>query len=172
MGTSEKIMHYANFNITYGPTEDPMLTHFEDIIWPAFLSDFKRGKKNEHPLFYLSDIALKEISGDMVLVGNYIKDTQYDISPTDLCQQIFSDSEEMQDEFLSLVQEEQIPDEIKIEKSFAIKASKSHRIKTDTGIEVIFPAEYFENHEFIEFVNNPNGTISIQLKNIGKIVNK
>ena len=72
MGTSEKIMHYANFNITYGPTEDPMLTHFEDIIWPAFLSDFKRGKKNEHPLFYLSDIALKEISGDMVLVGNYI----------------------------------------------------------------------------------------------------
>ena len=64
MGTSEKIMHYANFNITYGPTEDPMLTHFEDIIWPAFLSDFKRGKKNEHPLFYLSDIALKEISGD------------------------------------------------------------------------------------------------------------
>lgn len=79
MGTSEKIMHYANFNITYGPTEDPMLTHFEDIIWPAFLSDFKRGKKNEHPLFYLSDIALKEISGDMVLVGNYIKDTQYDI---------------------------------------------------------------------------------------------
>lgn len=101
MGTSEKIMHYANFNITYGPTEDPMLTHFEDIIWPAFLSDFKRGKKNEHPLFYLSDIALKEISGDMVLVGNYIKDTQ-----------------------------------------------------------------------FIEFVNNPNGTISIQLKNIGKIVNK
>ena len=54
MGTSEKIMHYANFNITYGPTEDPMLTHFEDIIWPAFLSDFKRGKKNEHPLFYLS----------------------------------------------------------------------------------------------------------------------
>ena len=94
------------------------------------------------------------------------------LSPTDLCQQIFSDSEEMQDEFLSLVQEEQIPDEIKIEKSFAIKASKSHRIKTDTGIEVIFPAEYFENHEFIEFVNNPNGTISIQLKNIGKIVNK
>lgn len=37
------------------------------------------------------------------------------LSPTDLCQQIFSDSEEMQDEFLSLVQEEQIPDEIKIE---------------------------------------------------------
>ena len=94
------------------------------------------------------------------------------LSPIDLCQQIFSDSEEMQNEFLSLVEEKQIPDEIKIEKTLAIKTAKNHRIKTDTGIEVIFPAEYSENHDFIEFVNNPNGTISIQLKNIGNIVNK
>lgn len=94
------------------------------------------------------------------------------LSPTELCQEIFSDSEEMQGAFLTLVQEEKIPGEIKIEKSFAVKTAKSHRIKTDTGIEVIFPAEYFENHEFIEFINNPNGTISIQLKNIGKILNK
>jgi len=82
MGISEKIIHYANFNITYGPNEDPMLTHFEDIIWPAFLSDFKRGKDDERPLFYFADVLLKEISGDIVLVGNYIKDTQYDIRTT------------------------------------------------------------------------------------------
>ena len=82
MGISERIMHYANFNITYGPNEDPMLIHFEDIIWPAFLSDFKRGKETERPLFYLSDVALKEINGNIVLTGNYIKDTQYDIRTT------------------------------------------------------------------------------------------
>lgn len=82
MGSSERIIHYANFNITYGDNEDPMLTHFEDIIWPAFLSEFKRGKENERPLFYFSDVLLKEIDGDIVLVGNYIKDTQYDIRTT------------------------------------------------------------------------------------------
>lgn len=94
------------------------------------------------------------------------------LSPSELCQEIFSDSEEMQDAFLTLVQEEKIPEKIKLKKSFAVKTAKSHRIKTDTGIEIIFPAEYFENHEFIEFINNPNGTISIQLKNISKILNK
>jgi len=94
------------------------------------------------------------------------------LSPTELCQEVFSNSEEMQSAFLALAREEKIPEEINVDKAFAIKTSKSHRIKTDTGIEVIFPAEYFENHEYIEFINNPNGTISIQLKNIGKILNK
>lgn len=94
------------------------------------------------------------------------------LSPDALCQEVFSDSKEMQDAFLNLVQEEMIPHEIKIDKSLAIKTGRSHRIKTDTGIEVVFPAEYFENHDYIEFINNPNGTISIQLKNIGKIFNK
>lgn len=82
MGSGERIMHYANFNITYGPDETPMLTHFEDIIWPAFLSGFQRGRKNEYPRYYLSDVAVKEIGEDLALVGNYIKETQYDIRTT------------------------------------------------------------------------------------------
>lgn len=94
------------------------------------------------------------------------------LSPAELCQEIFAESEEMQDAFIALAREEKLPPKIKVEKSLAIKTGRNHRIKTDTGIEVIFPAEYSENHEFIEFINNPNGTISIQLKNIGKILNK
>ena len=38
MADGEKRMHFANFNITFGKDEDPMLTHFEDIIFPAFCS--------------------------------------------------------------------------------------------------------------------------------------
>ena len=75
-------MHFANFNITYGPNEEPMLSHFEDIIYPAFLSDYKRGKTDERPLFYMSDVKIKVIEDDYVLVGNYIKDTQYDVHTT------------------------------------------------------------------------------------------
>ena len=52
------------------------------------------------------------------------------------------------------------------------KAGRSHKIKTDTGIEITFPSEYIENTDFIRFINNPDGTLSIELKNIGKIVNK
>ncbi|WP_069997727.1 nucleoid-associated protein [Cellulosilyticum sp. I15G10I2] len=48
----------------------------------------------------------------------------------------------------------------------------SHRLKTDTGIEIKFPTPLFKNPDYIEFINNPDGTISIMLKNISQITNK
>lgn len=59
-----------------------------------------------------------------------------------------------------------IPDRL-IEKKF-----KTHKIKTDTGIEIDFPLEYAENRDKIEFVNNPDGTLSIIIKNIARITNR
>ena len=47
-----------------------------------------------------------------------------------------------------------------------------YKIRTDTGIEISFPAEMGSNSEYIEFVNEPNGLISIELKNIGSIENR
>lgn len=82
MSNSEKIMHFANFNITFGTNEEPMLLHFDDIIFPAFLSDHKRGKENEYPQFYFSDVKVKKIDDEYVLVGNYIKDTKYEVYTT------------------------------------------------------------------------------------------
>jgi hypothetical protein len=86
--------------------------------------------------------------------------------------ELFSGSEQMEREFEKQVNDKQLPKNIKLEKNFAIRTGKNHKIKTDTGIEISFPVEYFENPNFIEFVNNPNGTISIEVKNIGKITNK
>ena len=82
MADNEKIMHFANFNITYGPNEAPMLEHLSDIIFPAFVSDFRRGKTDEYPVFYFEGIDIKSIDGEYVMTGNYIKDTQYDIHTT------------------------------------------------------------------------------------------
>lgn len=59
-----------------------------------------------------------------------------------------------------------IPDRL-IEKKF-----RTHKIKTDTGIEIDFPLEYADNRDKIEFVNNPDGTLSIIIKNIARITNR
>jgi len=59
-----------------------------------------------------------------------------------------------------------IPDRL-IERKF-----RTHKIKTDTGIEIDFPLEYADNADKIEFVSNPDGTLSIIIKNIGKITNR
>ncbi len=48
----------------------------------------------------------------------------------------------------------------------------SHRLKTDTGIELKFPIPLFKNPDYIEFINNPDGTLSIMIKNISQITNK
>lgn len=46
------------------------------------------------------------------------------------------------------------------------------KLKMDNGIELIVPLEVYRNSDFIEFVNNPDGTVSITLKNIEKISNQ
>lgn len=94
------------------------------------------------------------------------------LEPAELGREVFSSSKVMQEEYLREVKDAGIPEVIKLDRDFAIKKGKSHKIKTDTGIELVFPVDYFENKDFIEFINNPDGTISIELKNIGKIVNK
>lgn len=106
---------------------------------------------------------------------NYIVEntgvTEY-LNPVELSQEVFSASPIMQEEFMREVISAGIPESVKIDKDFAIKKGKSHKIKTDTGIEITFPVDYFQNKEYIEFINNPDGTLSIELRNIGKITNK
>lgn len=47
-----------------------------------------------------------------------------------------------------------------------------HKLKTNTGIELKFPTQLLQNQDTIEFINNPNGSISILIKNISQIINK
>lgn len=97
---------------------------------------------------------------------------QDSICPFDLAEQVFSESPVMKEAFEKKAEEAQLPRDVRIEKQFFTKSSRSHKIKTDTGIEITIPVEYFDNEEYLEFINNPDGTISIQLKNIGKILNR
>ena len=78
----EKNMQFANFNITFGENDDPMLEHFEDIIYPAFTGDYIRGKKTQVPYYFFDDVRIKEIDNEYVLVGNYIKVTEYKVVTT------------------------------------------------------------------------------------------
>ena len=78
----EKIMQFANFNITFGDNNAPMLDHFEDIIFPAFTGDYFRGKKGELPRYSFDNVAIRDIDGEYVLVGNYVKDMEYKVITT------------------------------------------------------------------------------------------
>ncbi|MGN0658289.1 MAG: nucleoid-associated protein [Emergencia sp.] len=93
-------------------------------------------------------------------------------TPSDICEEVFRDNEVMKNTFRQKAMEADMPPKITVDNPKVVKSIRSHRIKTDTGIEIKIPTEYLENSRYVEFISNPDGTISIQLKNIGKIVNR
>ena len=79
----------------------------------------------------------------------------------------------MKERFEAEMREEQLPERVPVERANVERAAvRNHKIRTDTGIEITFPAEMLRNTEYVEFVNEPNGLISIELKNIGSIENR
>lgn len=94
-----------------------------------------------------------------------------ELAPWDLGEEVFED-EPLQRRFEEALAEEALPERVVVEKNVAKRVARSHKIRTDTGIDITFPAELGENPEFIEFVSGPNGLINIELKNIGSIENR
>ncbi len=111
----------------------------------------------------------------LAMAKTYISDnaeTTDRLSPDDVGRQVFSGSPTMQASFSEKVEDAQLPKQAVIDQEIAVKKGKSQKIKTDTGIEITFPSEYAGNDDFIEFINQPDGTISIAVKNIGKIMTR
>lgn len=84
-------------------------------------------------------------------------------------EEIFRDAPEMQKAFMKKTEESEIPKEIELPSKTASRRMKNQRIRTDTGIELSFPVEYTEHPDLIEFINEPDGTISISIRRIGRI---
>ena len=93
-------------------------------------------------------------------------------SPEEVGRAVFEDEPALAERYAAEAAEASLPAEVPVEPAVAERRGRNHRIRTDTGIEITFPSEYCDNRDYIEFVNEPNGLISIELKNIGKITNR
>lgn len=49
------------------------------------------------------------------------------------------------------------------------KINKKQKLSTDSGIEISFPTEYLDNAQKIEFLQNPDGSMSILIKSINEL---
>lgn len=58
------------------------------------------------------------------------------------------------------------------ETNTANKKFRTQKLKTDIGIEINFPSHFYNDKDVIEFINNPDGSISILIKNVNKVMNK
>jgi len=85
---------------------------------------------------------------------------------------IFKDSPAMQADFKDAVTDAGFTAPVQVDREATLKKVCKHKLRTDTGIELTIPTDYFDNTEFVEFNNNEDGTLSITLKHISNIVNR
>ena len=108
-------------------------------------------------------------------VKSYVTENMQATDELDLVEagkEIFKENPSMQADFDNAIKEAGFTEPVKMDQEATIKKMCKHKLKTDTGIELTIPSEYFDNTEFMEFHNNEDGTLSIMLKHIGNIVNR
>jgi hypothetical protein len=125
------------------------------------------------------EVILKEYSGDYqklnavktVLAEDYEAEKEIDID--NFARTVFAGDETIQEQFRESLEtkglsEKKIPVTTNLEK----KIYGKQKFITDTGIEISIPMDQLNRNDIIEFKNNPNGTISVEIKNIGLLNQK
>ncbi|HAM15112.1 MAG TPA: hypothetical protein DCP91_04510 [Eggerthellaceae bacterium] len=105
-------------------------------------------------------------------VENAVEDGFDDLDLHEMAEVAFEGDSAMSDRFEKAAEAIDLPERVPLEREAVRRVARNHKIRTDTGIEVTFPAEYSRNPEYITFTSEADGTISIQLKNIGSIENR
>ena len=105
-------------------------------------------------------------------VAEKVEDDE-ELPPWDIVDEVFENEPQIKESVRAALIEEALPERVPVERKQVERAAvRNHKIRTDTGIEITFPAEMGSNSEYIEFVNEPNGLISIELKKISSIENR
>lgn len=140
----------------------------------------KMSKKEKAKVFKkaVEDFGKKHLKDDMEAAGNFAaavtecieKNEVIDIAM--VAENTLKKRPEMKQELIEHIESIGIEEkEIEVDKETANKVFKKHKIKTDSGIEISLPFDFYKDRNKMEFINNPDGTISIVLKNINKITN-
>lgn len=73
-----KKMYLANFNVTFGDKEEPLLTWIDELVIPAMNSGTKR-EVSDSLSYLFKNVKITEYNHELVLEGIIIKDTTLDI---------------------------------------------------------------------------------------------
>lgn len=104
-----------------------------------------------------------------------IKEAIYDnldsgsIEVENVANAIFRNSPDIKKEYIERVEDAGVNKVVDLEGKKPEKKLTVHKIKMDNGIQLDIPVDIYRDKNIIEFMNNPDGTISIMIKNISKI---
>ena len=94
------------------------------------------------------------------------------VSPGQVGRQVFEDDQRLMEHFEEAIGQAGLPEEVHIRHVAARRLTKTHRIRTDTGIDIAFPSEFSTSPEHLLFQREEDGTISILIRNVKSIENR
>ncbi len=106
-----------------------------------------------------------------VLAEDY--ETESEIDVENIAKAVFDGDMTIQEQFKESLEEKGVYDKkIPVTANIEKKIYGKQKFITDTGIEISIPMEQLKRNDIIEFKNNPDGTISVEIKNIGLLNQK
>lgn len=150
---------------------------YNDIILQA------QAKTSYHDALVSMEKACDEVVRDYALESIKIKpklkqaikeslEAQEELQPVRIAQEVFYDQPLAAQHFTQQLKDQGISEAIPTEHHKPSKAERVTKLRTDKGIELIIPLEYMDSTDYVEFQNEENGSISIRLKNINRIINR
>lgn len=112
-----------------------------------------------------------EVSRAKVALSRHA-DLEEVVAPAEVGREVFEDRPELARHYEERIAERQLPDEVPVRRGVANRLTKTHRIRTDTGIEISFPSDLADKPGYIDFVTGPDGRISINILNVASIENR
>ncbi len=105
-------------------------------------------------------------------VKNYIASAAEEgmsLNTETMVSEVFEDEPEMARSFLKKTEEKTLPKETELPKASIRMSMRKQKIRTDTGIEITFPAAYSDSSEYIEFIRNDDGSYTIEIRSVNQI---
>lgn len=165
--------------------KDSTYTFEEEPI--AYLSNYILGiilEKSENEIkkiidevtFHTIEKHYEETAPKLICYKNTLAqtaETKGEINTQEIVSTLFQDKKEAEKEYIETLEKNGIhKTEITISKKLEKKLTKKQKITTSNGIEILIPTEYLTKTDLFEYKQEPNGKLTILIKDIEKIENK
>ncbi|MCF1684962.1 nucleoid-associated protein [Tetragenococcus halophilus] len=111
-----------------------------------------------------------------------VKEAVYDtieehgqIDTKQVAEQVFKDNVTARMSFEEEVEEQGLSSQTPMMREVREVSEKKYgkqKLKLSNGIELVVPLDVYRDPELIEFINSPDGTISVTIKNVEEIINR
>jgi hypothetical protein len=88
----------------------------------------------------------------------------------DLADKVFEEQPDMRNAFQEKMEKyDMVKQEVIPQNEVTVRKYQKQHLYTDSGIEIKIPMDCYSDSDRVEFITNPDGTVSVLIKNIGNL---